>query len=432
MRTWQSRAAAVLTIGALALGVTGCGKKNSDSATGEKARESLVYRSTWGEAEPQAKIFKAALDDFAARTGAKVEVTFVGRKGGESMPTEMAAGRGPDLFDAATDNLATWQAQNLLTPLDDVLAAQVPGEGKTVADVLPAAVKTASSTDKGLGLVPHTIISTAVWFDAARHPELASAPPKTWEEFIAYLDKAKKAGRVPIGQDGTVNFYNVYWFYSALVRANGAGSLKALSADPAAWDRPEVLEAARKVAQLAKGGYFQKDFMATKFPAAQDAWAAGEYDLNLNGTWLASETKPKLGSGAKVASFQLPVGGKDSVEVGTLGWGVNAKGKNKETAKKFLAFFLQSKYVSQIATAADNIPSRADVPAPAHLAGVQKDVASATATHRTYDEAAADKSWWNDVFLPLHDQLISGKIDAAAFVAQGKKKAADHIASRKS
>ncbi|MFE3449927.1 ABC transporter substrate-binding protein [Nonomuraea sp. NPDC059194] len=421
---------AVLAVGALALGISACGKKNSEMPAGEKVQESLAYRSSWGADEPQGKIIKTLFDDFAKETGTKVDLKFVGRKGNETLATEMASGRGPDLFDAATDNLAGFTAQNLVEPLDDVLQAQVPGEGKTVQDVLPEAVRQASSTDKGLGLIPHTVISTAVWFDAAKHPDLAASPPQTWEDFIAYLDKAKKEGRVPIGQDGTINFYNVYWFYSALVRANGAGSLLALSTDTATWDKPEVLEAAKKVEQLAKSGYFQKDFMATKFPAAQDAWAQGEYDLNINGTWLAAETKPKLAAGAKVAAFQLPVGGKNSVEAGALGWAVNAKGKNVATAKKFLAFALQKKYVERFSKEALNIPSRADVPAPEHLVAVQKAVAEATATHRTYDDLAADKPYWNDLFLPLHDQLISGKIDAAAFVEQGKKKTTDHLANK--
>ncbi|MEV4167611.1 ABC transporter substrate-binding protein [Nonomuraea dietziae] len=421
---------AVLAVGALALGVSACGKKNSELPAGAKAQESLVYRSSWGADEPQGKIIKSLFDDFAKETGAKVDLKFVGRKGNESLSTEMASGRGPDLFDTSTDNIATFSAQNLVAPLDDVLRAQVPGEGKPVRDVLPESVRQASSDDKGLAFIPHTVISTAVWFDAAKHSDLAGAPPQSWEDFIAYLDRAKKAGRTPIGQDGTINFYNVYWFYTALVRANGAGSLRALATDAAAWDRPEVLEAAEKVEQLAKGGYFQKDFMATKFPAAQDAWAQGKYDLNINGTWLASETKPKLAAGAKISAFQLPVGGKNSVEVGTLGWGVNAKGDNIETAKKFLAFALRKKYIEQISSAALNIPSRADVPAPEHLMAVQKAVTEAAATHRTYDDAAADKAWWNDTFLPLHDRLISGKVDAAAFVKDGKAATAAYLANK--
>ncbi|WP_170222841.1 ABC transporter substrate-binding protein [Nonomuraea turkmeniaca] len=412
---------AVLLIGAL--GLAACGKKNSGETA---AQESLSYRSSWGAAEPQAKIIKTLFDDFAKETGAKVDLKFVGRTGNENLNAEMASGQGPDLFDTTTGDIETLTAQNLISPLGDVEAAQVPGEGKTVKDVLPEPVRRASSGKNGLAYLPHTIISTAVWYNAAEHPGLN---PQTWEEFIAFLDESKKAGRTPIGQDGTIAFYNVFWFYSLLVGANGAGSLAELAKDPANWDKPQVLDAAEKVEQLAKGGYLQRDFMATKFPAAQNAWAQGTYDLNINGTWLASEVQPQLTPGFKVASFQVPAGGKKSIEVGTLGWAVNAKGKNVATAKKFLAFALQKKYMEQFSTVALNIPSRGDVPAPAHMADVQKAVLEAKETHLSYDYAGADKTWWGDMFLPLSDKLISGKIDAATFIREGKKRTADHLAN---
>ncbi|MFJ1639349.1 ABC transporter substrate-binding protein [Streptomyces sp. NPDC088256] len=414
---------AMLTVGALALSVGACGKKNGSAASDEE----IVYTSSWGADEPQGKLIRSIADDFTKATGTKVDLKFVGRKGTDTLPTEMTAGQGPDLFDTSTDSVGAFVAQKLAAPLDDVLDMEVPGEGKKVRDVLPESVRKASTDDGHVRFMAHTVISTAVWYDASKHAGLA---PRTWDEFIDYLDKAKKDGRTPLGQDGTVNFYNAYWFYSALVRSEGAGSLSALGKDPAAWDRPAVLAAARKVEQLADGGYFQKDFMATKYPAAQDAWAQGKYDLNLNGTWLAAETGAKLAKGTEVASFQLPAGGRNSVEVGTLGWGVNAKGHNIEAAKKFLAFALQKKYEAKISDTAHNIPARPDVPAPGYLAGVQKDVAEAKYTHRTYDDMAADKNWWNNVFLPLDDELLSGKIDAATFVKTGKKKAADYLASK--
>ena len=411
---------ALLLIGAL--GLTACGKKNST----EPAQQSLSYRSSWGAAEPQAKIIKTIMDDFAKETGTKVDLKFVGRTGNENLNAEMASGQGPDLFDTTTGDIDTLTAQNIIGPLDDLENTQIPGEGKTVKEVLPEPVRRASSGKNGLAFVPHTIISTAIWYDAAKHPGLN---PQTWDEFIAFLDESKKAGRTPIGQDGTIAFYNVYWFYALLVGANGAGSLAELGKDSANWDKPQVLDAAKKVEQLAKGGYFQRDFMATKFPAAQNAWAAGTYDLNLNGTWLASEVQPQLAPGFKVASFQIPAGGKKSIEVGTLGWGVNAKGKNVATAKKFLAFALQKKYMEQFSTVALNISSRGDVPAPANMADLQKAILEAKETHLSYDYAGADKTWWGDMFLPLSDKLLSGKIDAATFIREGKKQTADHLAN---
>lgn len=425
----QKILAVTLFSGIVAGALSGCGQKTGNAVSDRS--DTLVYRSIWNEDEPQAKILKHALSDFARKDGVKVDVKFLGRSGGDGLASEMAAGKGPDLFDAASDNLPAWRAQGLAAPIDDVLKLPIPGEnGKTVKDVIPSSVVTAASDDDGLGFLPHTAISSAVWFDSAAHPGLATNPPKTWDEFIAYLNSAKAAGRTPICQDGTVPFYNAYWIYSAMVNANGADSLRILQKKAEAWDKGYVLESAKRVAQLAAGQYFQPDFIATKYPAAQNDWAQGKCDLMINGTWLTSEVAPVTPSSAKFSSFPLPAGGKDSVEVGALGLGVNAKGANIALAKKFLAFFEQKKYQEQISADAKNIPARDDVEAPEPLVASQKVISKAVDTHLTYDRAAGDKAWWNDLFLPLSDELITGKITPEQFIEQGKEKTAKYLAGQ--
>src|SRR5437868_1120918 len=263
---------AVVAVGALAIGVSACSTKSSGAAPAAPTaqQETLVYHSSWKAEEPQSKIFQAILDDFARAHNVRLDVQFVGPDRGEDLAAEMAAGKGPDLFDASTGNIPALRAQNLLAPLEDVLPAQVPGEGKSVAEVLPDSVKAASSDEKGLAFIPHTVVSTAVWYDAHRNPEMAINPPRTWDEMISYLEIEKSSDKIGIGQDGTVPSANAYWFYSALVRAAGPGSLMGLSTDAANWEKPEVLTAAEQVEQLVKGGYFQKDHMTTQYPDAQD------------------------------------------------------------------------------------------------------------------------------------------------------------------
>ncbi len=415
---------AVATVGALVGGLTACGQRNSADGAGE----TLTYRSVWGADEPQAEILQAAFDDFAEETGVEVDVTFLGRTGADSLATEMAAGQGPDLFDVSTDHLPSWRAQNLVAPIDEVLDATEEG-GTPLREAFSEAVLGAASDGSGLWFLPHTTVSSAVWYDAAAHPELAENPPASWDEFVGTLDAAQSAGRSAICQDGTVPFYNVYWFYAALVNAGGAGSLLSLREDAAAWDRADVRVAAERVQQLSNGGYFQPSFMATKYPAAQNDWIAGGCDLIYNGTWLPGEVAAATPASADIRSFQLPVGGADSVEVGALGLGVNAKAKNIDRAKEFLAYFAQPKYQERIASDAQNIPARSDVAAPDQLRDAQDAINEADAVHGTYDGAGGDAAWWNDLFLPLSDELISGKISADEFIAAGKAKTEEHLAT---
>lgn len=407
---------------------------SGDALAAAKTEGQVDYWITWGDSEPQNKIFKAEAADFTAATGIKVNVKTLGRDAAKTLVNDIASGAAtPDVFDSGTDHVAADEAQNVTANLDDVLTMPVPGDnGKTVKDVLPASVlKSADDKDGHLAFVPHTVISTAMWYDAARFPDIAANPPKTWTDFITLLDKEKAAGKTPLAQDGLVNFYNAYWFYWAMMRHGGPGSLAALGTSPAAWDKPEVLAAAKDVEQLAKGGYFQNGYMGSKYPAAQNDWAQGKEALNLNGTWLASETKPQAPADAQPATFQYPTvpGGHDSVEVGSLGWAVSSKAKHPHAAKLFLSYLLQKQVVAKIGTDALNIPARADDPAPAALKGAQDAIVNATETNATYDGGTENTKWWNDVLLTLDDQLLGGKISAEDFVAQGKKKTADVLAN---
>lgn len=427
------RLGAAAVAAAVALAATGCGQKLSGQPQPAETEQQLVYWSVWNANEPQSKIFKTALDDFGRQTGVKVELKVLGRNQGQTVQDAIAAGNGPDLFDTGSDGLAAARKNGQLADMTGVLDEEVPGEGKTVGEVLPKLVKEASSDDKGFGMVPHTLISTGLWFDATRHPELTASPPKTFDDFLTLLDKLKAAGRAPLAQDGTVNFYNIYWFYWLMMRHGGPGSLRALAGDAQAWDDPKVLAAATDVARLAKGNYFQPGWDGTKYPVAQTAWSQGKYDLNLNGTWLPAETKPVAAKTAKPRSFQFPTvpGGQQSVEVGTLGLSISAKAEHPKAAAKFLAFLLQKKYQTMISTEAFNLPARADVPAPDALIDVQKAIASASSVNATYDQApAADQKWWEDVLLPLDDKLLGGKLSAAEFVSQGKTKTAAYLKNK--
>jgi ABC-type glycerol-3-phosphate transport system substrate-binding protein len=418
---------------ATAVALSGCGTKTGGGSTASSAANTtLTYWSTWSKGEPQQKIFADIITDFTKSTGVKVEVKWLGRDGLATIENALAVGDGPDIYDSGTDHIAEYRSKKDVGSLTAVLNDTIPGEDKKVKDVLSSSVISASSDSTGLGLIPHTIISTGMWFDAAANPQYVTTPPATFDDFLAEAKKIKAGGQAPIAQDGNINFYNAYWFYWLQMRNGGPGTLSALGGDASAWDDPSVLASAQDVQKLVDAGLFEKDYMGTEYPAAQNAWASGKNTFELNGSWLSSETAKTAKSGFEPETFPFPSvpGGHDSVDVGTLGWSIAAQSKNATEAGKFLAFSLQDKYITRISTEALNIPARSDVKAPAALQTLADSINSATEVNKTYDEAPALHSgWWNDVFLPLDDKLIAGKITANQFVTDGKKQTADYIAN---
>jgi ABC-type glycerol-3-phosphate transport system substrate-binding protein len=410
-----------------ALGVSACGTKE----TGDKkpAHPTISYWSSWNPGEPQQVILSQAVADYEKATGVTVNVKWLGRGYPDQVKKAGAVGKAPDVYDDASDHIGDFRAHNLVADLSGVLTMPIPNEAAKVGDVMPALALKASSDATGLALIPYTDISSGIWFDAATHPQWAANPPTTFDDLLTTAEKLKAAGHAPFAQDGTVNGYNAYWIYWLLMRHGGPGTMAALGKSPAGWDNPAVLAAAQDVERLVKASLFETDYMATKYPAAQNQWASRTEDMNINGTWLNSETSQYQVSGFQAQMFLFPSvpGGTNSVEVGTLGWSLNPKSPSVSTAESFLAFMAQKKYMSQISTKALNIPSRSDVPAPTMLLAAQKAIVGATASQPTDDGASSLYSgWWNDVFLPLDDQLFSGKITAQQFVSTGKSQTASY------
>lgn len=424
MRWGRAAVAAGLALGLLAA----CGKANT---TGSGDKE-FTYWSMWKPGEDQQKVLQAAIDEFEKSSGIKVKVQWSGRDVLKQVAARLNAGDPPDLTDqdagALQGNLGKADG---LTGLSDVYNMTVAGESVTVGSVIPQAlVKSYQTKERQPFVVPYEIIGSTIWYNAAANPELAANPPKTWTEFIALLDSLKAKGRTPLALDGDIKFYDAYWTTWSIIRHGGIGLLPKAATDKtgAAYDDPAFLAAAKDVEQLIKGGYLVKDFNGTKWPAQQNAWAAGKTptDLLLMGTWCPSETGPQAAAGFKHRSFPFPTveGGKGNkaAEAGVIGFAIPKKSKHAEAAKKFIAFFLNKDRLAKIATEAKNLTPRSDVAAPAELADYQKEVAAAgSELFLPYDDASAvAPEWATNVWEPANADFFNGKLDAAGFVKRLK------------
>ena len=68
---------------------------------GGKSGGSFSYWSMWRQDEPQAKVIQAAISQFTADTGVKVNVEWTGRDVAKKIGPAMAAGKAPDMWTRA-------------------------------------------------------------------------------------------------------------------------------------------------------------------------------------------------------------------------------------------------------------------------------------------------------------------------------------------
>ncbi|MFF5205786.1 ABC transporter substrate-binding protein [Streptosporangium sp. NPDC000396] len=401
---------------ALVLGVSACG---SGSGGNMEAADGFTYWSMWRADEPQSQVLKAAIADFTASTGIKVTADWAGRDVSKKIGPAIAANQAPDLWDQANDAIfgATASAGQALD-LSPVLAMRVPGENVPVSKVIPAKYFEMLPKDPSGSnhyMIPYEVATTGMYYNAA-DPDVAAAMPSApadWAGLLKVCDTLKGRGKPCIASEGEDPWTNGLYF-DYLLNAGGIDVSK-LAADKtgAAWDAPAVLAAAQKVEQLVRGGYLIPGYDATKYPAQETNWANGKAAFYMNGSWVTSEVSKQIPATWKFASI-LPPGVK-SPDAALFGFSIPKRAKHADAAEKFIAFFMQKKQMSGMATTALNITPREDIPAPAELADAQKALSGAT-VRLAYDGVAGD--WSPKVLDQNYLDLWHGKITAAQFVAK--------------
>jgi ABC-type glycerol-3-phosphate transport system substrate-binding protein len=430
----RRRTAAWLLAAVLVIVPAGCGvgDEGGGGSLTEGDSKEFTYWSMWESDEPQAEVLKDAIASFEQQSGITVNVEWQGRNVLQKLTPTLRTGNVPDLVDQ-DGNLVR---ASLVKPgahldLSGLYDLEVPGEGKTVADVIPDKYVDLVRDDQGRPyMVPYEVIAYALWYDANSLPAVEKDPPATWEDFLALLQERKQAGQAPLAQDGDIGFYNSLWTGHALVRALGAGGLNETVADESgeAWKDPRILEALKAVEGLVRSDQFIEGYDGSKWPAVQERWAKGDAAFLLMGSWAPSETQPSAPKDFEYASFEFPrlVGSDESVQAGVIGFAIPERAEHADAAAKFVAHLLNKDRLSGIAENALNLTPRSDVPVPDELTDL-KTIIEERPVALPYDGADADfPNYAVEVFDPLSTDLLTGKLTAEQFVERIAAKQAEY------
>jgi raffinose/stachyose/melibiose transport system substrate-binding protein len=409
-------------------------------------QKEFTYWSMWTKDEPQGRVLQKAFKCFEEKAGVKVNVQWLGRKFlTQNVAPALNTDTVPDLIDqdisqvkAAVVDVGGTQG------LDDVLAMKVGEADKTVKDVIPSFlydIPQAKDKDGKLFSVPYEVLSNGWWYDKNKQKDFKE--PTSTEELFAALDKAKAAGGA-IAQDGDIDFYNAYFLTQIAEKYVGAGGIQKAVDDKTGqqWKtEPGFLKAAQYVEKIAKGGYFLDGWDAGKFPQIQQRWADGEAAFLFVGSWGPSETREylgKQGGGATInyGSFQFPKPADathDTIEFLPIGWTVTKKAKNAEAAKAFIAYFANKDLARGIPAVADNLAPRAELPVPDDLKQLNTALTDSKKEKVIFMDSIDslyEGTYVKNVFYPLNNDLLKGKITAQQFVDQIGPKTAEFWTSR--
>ena len=419
-------------------------KADAPASAGEaRPFEGVVveWASCFNEAEKQAVWMAEKAEEWSQISGATVKFNWAGRDALTAVKSDLLIGNAPDVIDHDASELeaALLADEILLEPLNDLYDRPAYGETTPIRDNMNGAY-TLFTRDGNEYIMPYIYITSGFFYNKTLFNELGLTVPETWDEFIAVCDAIEASGIPAMAAEGTVSFYNCYYYQILCQRILGSGQFLAAALDEtgASWDNPGFLKAAQLLSELtaAGGDYFQEGYAGSAYPAAQSDWAMGGAGMVYCGTWIPLETASLTDPDWEYGFFDMPAieggaGKTTDIEAQLMSFSIPKDAKNKEAAKDFMAYLMSKESADRMVGLNDNISARTDAIYPDALVDIKPIIEASESYYKNYDGAmGAAPQWWADVFYPADDALFYGNITPEEFIEQIKSETIKFYANK--
>ena len=220
----------------------------------------------------------------------------------------------------------------LLEDVSDVWAAN------DIESQMPAASASMTINGKKWG-VPYTYYNWGIYYRKDIFDKYGIKTPQTWEDFLAACATLKKNDVTPI-TIGTKYLWTAGgWFDYLNMRVNGYDFHIDLMDGKIPYTDERVRNTFKHWSQLVEPGYFLENHATYSWQEAQPFMYRGEAAMYLIGNFITPQFPDDVKS--KMSFFQFPVitpGLELGEDAPTDTVHIPARAKNKEGAKKFLAF----------------------------------------------------------------------------------------------
>jgi raffinose/stachyose/melibiose transport system substrate-binding protein len=251
------------------------------------------------------------------------------------LQTALASGTGPDVmyYDCGPGFAGVLARAGLLLPLD--AAYKSYGWDKRI---YPWTRERASFDGKSYGIA-NELEFVWVYYNKAIFKKLGVAEPKTYKDFTAICEKAKKAGYTPISFADKDKWPAFHQF--SLFANNIAGKKKIWDtvAGKVSWKDPDYVRAVQLFfVDLCKAGYFIQDSASVSYDDGNALFYSGQAAMHMTGTWLISGMTTNV-KDFEVGAFFFPsIDGKPVYPPAGVGSGyfVSAKTAHAKEATDFL------------------------------------------------------------------------------------------------
>jgi multiple sugar transport system substrate-binding protein len=313
----------------------------------------LVFNTDASDPAPKAA-FEALVKGFeAANPDVKVKINTFDHEGFKTSIRNFLTADAPDLV--------TWYAGNRMAPFVNA------GLFEDVSDVwkkegLDKSLKSAGSAmtinGKQWG-VPYTYYQWGVYYRKDIFDKLGIQEPKTWAELLAASKKLNDNKITPFAIGTKATWTTGGWFDYMNLRVNGYQFHMDLTAGKVPYTDKRVNAVFDRWDDLVKPGYYLKNHASYQWQEALPAFVKGEAAMYLMGNFAVAPMREAGLKDEQIGFMQFPeitkgVAMAEDAPTDTIH--IPAKAKNKEDARRFLAYVASAKTQSEMNKTLGQLP----------------------------------------------------------------------------
>lgn len=344
--------AAALTAATLTAALTSCSGGDADGAT------TLTF---WdGNAIPErTEVWNSIIADFESENPS-IKIDYVGLpqdSSGQKFDNAVATGSSPDIGVVPRGDVATYQAQGALVPLDDYLASS------TLADqIMPTYLdqtRAAALDGKLYALPTHALLDT-IWYRPALFEEGGVTPPDTWDEFFSAAQELSEPSAGEFGFTIRGGEGGGYQLLADIYAASGIEEFFGADGTTTLND-PKNVAALEKIVALYGTATPTAD-VTNPYPQMLAQFQGGDIAMMQHNIG-SYPTMMKTFDDTQVKALPLPRPSTEAgrVTVTTLLPSVAIyNSENADASWKFLEFILQAENDSELAQTAAGIPTNTE------------------------------------------------------------------------
>jgi len=295
----------------------------------------LVINSYMSDQAPK-ETFQKVVDAFQAKNpDIKVTVNTTAHEQFKTLlPSWLTSKQAPDVVTwFAGYRMQSFAEKGMLEPINEVF----PG-GSFEAE-FPGAFKGPSSYNGNVYFMPQSWYWWAVYYNKNVFAKLGLSIPKTSEEFLVICEKIKAAGIAPIAIGAKDTWTAGGWFDYMNSAVNGGDAHVKLTKGEVPYTDASVKKSFGYIAELSKRGYFMPNAASYSWQEAASVMFRGEAAMYLMGQFIKDVAPADVKDSIDFFKFPVFEGRTEySVDTPTDGFMIPKNAKNKEAAKKFMAY----------------------------------------------------------------------------------------------